>query len=229
MSSKNLALAETKQEQSQAAMLERVIVKGDLSALSSTDKTNYYRSVCESLGLNPLTSPFGYLKLSGKETLYAKKDATDQLRRIHCISVEIASQEAIDDLYIVVAKATDKTGRSDEDTGVVSIKGLQGEAKANAIMKAITKAKRRATLSICGLGWLDETEAEAIQNAAPCAVDAAVLDEIRAGLKSLGVTTLAEAKAQIGRMLNTEPLAPEDLTEDEAAALIIQIAEEMKR
>lgn len=229
MSSKNLALPETNQGQSQAAMLERVIVKGDLSALSSTDKTNYYRSVCESLGLNPLTSPFGYLKLSGKETLYAKKDATDQLRRIHGISVEIASQEAIDDLYIVVAKATDKSGRSDEDTGVVSIKGLQGEAKANAIMKAITKAKRRATLSICGLGWLDETEAEAIPNAAPCAVDAAVLDEIRAGLKSLGVTTLAEAKAQIGRMLNTEPLAPEDLTEDEAAALIIEIAEAMKK
>lgn len=226
---KNLALAETKQETAQAAMLERVIVKGDLSALSSADKTMYYRQVCESLGLNPLTSPFGYLKLSGREVLYAKKDATDQLRRVHGISVEIASQEAIDDLYIVVAKATDKTGRADEDTGVVSIKGLQGEAKANAIMKAITKAKRRATLSICGLGWLDETEADSIPNATACAVDAAVLDEIRAGLKALGVTTLAEAKARIGRLLNTEPLAPEDLTEDEAAALIIELAQEMKK
>ena len=56
------------------------------------------------------------------------------------------------------------------------------------------------------------------------------MDEIRAGLKSLGVSTLAEAKAQIGRLLNTEPLAPEDLTEDEAAALIIESAqEEMKK
>jgi hypothetical protein len=32
-------------------------------------------------------------------------------------------------------------------------------------MKATTKAKRRATLSICGLGWLDETEVETIPHA----------------------------------------------------------------
>lgn len=39
---------------------------------------------------------------------------------------------------------------------------LKGEARANAELKCITKAKRRATLSICGLGWLDETEVEDI-------------------------------------------------------------------
>ena len=32
----------------------------------------------------------------------------------------------------------------------------------NAKLKAITKAKRRVTLSICGLGFLDETEIETI-------------------------------------------------------------------
>jgi hypothetical protein len=42
----------------------------------------------------------------------------------------------------------------------VWVKGLSGEALANALMKAETKAKRRATLSICGLGMLDETEVE---------------------------------------------------------------------
>jgi hypothetical protein len=31
-------------------------------------------------------------------------------------------------------------------------------------MKAVTKAKRRVTLSICGLGMLDETEVETIPN-----------------------------------------------------------------
>ena len=39
---------------------------------------------------------------------------------------------------------------------------LKGEAHANAVLKAVTKAKRRVTLSICGLGWLDETEVESI-------------------------------------------------------------------
>jgi hypothetical protein len=38
-------------------------------------------------------------------------------------------------------------------------------------MKAITKAKRRVTLSICGLGWLDETEIESIPSAMPARVD----------------------------------------------------------
>jgi hypothetical protein len=30
------------------------------------------------------------------------------------------------------------------------------------VLKCVTKAKRRVTLSICGLGWLDETEVETI-------------------------------------------------------------------
>jgi hypothetical protein len=39
---------------------------------------------------------------------------------------------------------------------------LKGDALANALMKSETKAKRRVTLSIAGLGWLDETELETI-------------------------------------------------------------------
>jgi hypothetical protein len=43
--------------------------------------------------------------------------------------------------------------------GVVSLPDtLKGEARANTILKAVTKAKRRVTLSISGLGFLDETE-----------------------------------------------------------------------
>jgi len=40
----------------------------------------------------------------------------------------------------------------------------------NALMKAVTKAKRRVTLSICGLGMLDETEVETIPSARPVVV-----------------------------------------------------------
>ena len=38
-------------------------------------------------------------------------------------------------------------------------------------MKAETKAKRRVTLSICGLGMLDETEVESIPDARPAKID----------------------------------------------------------
>ena len=54
-----------------AALLEKVVV-GDLGKLSPAERMNYYKSVCESVGLNPLTRPFDYLVLQGKTTLYAR-------------------------------------------------------------------------------------------------------------------------------------------------------------
>jgi hypothetical protein len=155
-----------------AAIMERVITAGDLSKLTPRDRTLYYSAVCESVGLNPLTRPFEYITLTGKLTLYARKDCTDQLRRLNHVSVEIVSREQIGDAYVVTARATTGDGRRDESIGAVSVKGLSGDAICNALMKAETKAKRRVTLSVCGLGFLDETERETIPGAtkAPPAV-----------------------------------------------------------
>jgi len=155
-----------------AVLLEAVLLKGDLKDLSPAQRVTYYRRVCDSLGLNPLTKPFDYIVLNGKLTLYVKRDATDQLRRLHAISVQITSRENIGDLFVVTARATGKDGRTDESIGAVNVAGLKGEALANAMMKAETKGKRRVTLSIAGLGWLDESEASAIPDAAPANVDA---------------------------------------------------------
>lgn len=157
--------------------LERVIAGGDLAALTPEQRTSYYHAVCESLGLNPLTRPFEYIRLQGKLTLYARRDATDQLRKAQGISVEIKGRAKVDDLYVVTASARDREGRADESIGAVSVIGLSGEALANALMKAETKAKRRVTLSICGLGWVDETEVESIPNAQPVAVTEAGIIE----------------------------------------------------
>jgi hypothetical protein len=63
-------------------------------------------------------------------------------------------------VYIIICKVMNGAGRTDIARGAVTLQGLKGEALANAIMKTETKAKRRATLSICGLGFLDETEIE---------------------------------------------------------------------
>lgn len=145
--------------------IERVIALGDLGKLGPEERARYYFELCGSLKLNPLTRPFEYLNLQGKLVLYARKDATDQLRALHRISLEIVSRETVSDLYVVTAKARSVDGRTDEEIGAVSIKGLTGDALANAFMKASTKAKRRVTLSICGLGLLDETELETIREA----------------------------------------------------------------
>jgi hypothetical protein len=141
-----------------ADVMEAVITKGDLARLTPQEKTQYYAEVCRSVGLNPFTRPFEYISLSGKLTLYARREATDQLRRMNGISLQVISREVVGDILTVHVRATDKTGRTDEDFGAVSIKGLAGEALSNASMKAITKAKRRVTLSISGLGFLDESE-----------------------------------------------------------------------
>jgi hypothetical protein len=158
-------------EQQNAQMMEQVVMGGDLSKLSPPQRLAYYSRVCESMGLNPYTKPFDYITLNGKLTLYARKDATDQLRRNHGISLEILSREKVDDLCIVTARATDRMGRSDESTGITTIGGLKGDALANALMKAETKAKRRVTLSLVGLGWMDETEIETVPTAQVVQVD----------------------------------------------------------
>lgn len=148
-----------------AELLERVVVSGDLAKLRPEERLLYYRQVCASVGLNPLTRPLEYITLNGKLVLYARKDATEQLRKLHGVSVSVAARELVEDCYVVTARATDRGGRTDESVGAVAVGGLRGEAKANAIMKAETKAKRRVTLSICGLGMLDETEVETIPGA----------------------------------------------------------------
>lgn len=144
----------------QMQTIEEVLLSGNLKNLSPADRVVYHDKVCQSLGLNPLTKPFEYLELNNKLVLYARKDATDQLRKINAVDITDISRERIDDLYLVTVSATDKTGRRDSSTGAVSVAGLKGEALANALMKAETKAKRRVTLSICGLGMLDETETD---------------------------------------------------------------------
>jgi hypothetical protein len=151
--------------------LESILVEGNLEKLSAAQRLDYYAATCKSLGLNPLTKPFAYIKLSGKTTLYALKETTDQLRKIHGISVRISSREEIGESYVVTAFATDRDGRTDESTGAVPMEGLRGDAHSNALMKAETKAKRRVTLSIAGLGMLDETEVDTIANAQANVVD----------------------------------------------------------
>ena len=146
-------------------VVAKIILKGDLSQLSTEERVEYYRRVCDDLKLSPLTKPFQYLRLSGREVLYATKNATEQLRGLHGVSVTSLTGQTINGVHVVTATGSNDQGRTDAATGAVDIEGLKGDNLANALMKAETKAKRRLTLSICGLGMLDETEIETIPDA----------------------------------------------------------------
>lgn len=156
-------------KESQAEIMEGILLGGDLSKLNPSQRVTYYQKVCETMGLNPYTKPFDYIKLNDKLTLYAKKDATDQLRKIHSISILDVNIVETEKQFIVKVKGQDKEGRQDVEVGVVNKSDMRGDT-ANAQMKAVTKAKRRLTLSLCGLGWLDETEVQTIPDAKPVLV-----------------------------------------------------------
>jgi hypothetical protein len=139
-------------------LISNLVLNGDISQMSPEMKVQYYNQLCHSLGLNPVTKPFQIITFQGKTILYATKDCTEQLRKINKVSIVELTQDISNGLCIAKCKVQDKDNRFDIATGAVAIANLKGGELANAIMKSETKAKRRATLSICGLGILDESE-----------------------------------------------------------------------
>ena len=160
-----------------AESIEKVLIGGDLSPLSPEERVQYYNAVCKSLGLNPLTGPFLYILFRetdgapAKLQLYATKDCAAQLRKLHRVSVLALRREVSAGMSTVEADVQDGLGKKDSAIGVVPLwkwkdgkhVDLTGREYANAIMKTETKAKRRATLSICGLAFLDESELDTMQ------------------------------------------------------------------
>jgi uncharacterized protein YwbE len=148
--------------------VESALVNGDLAKLTTAERVAWYLSRCKAAGLNPATRPFEYISLQGKLTLYATKACTDQLSGIHGISHELISRETVDGVHVVTVKVRRADGRETCDLGAVPIQGLKGADLANAFMKAITKAKRRSILSLCGLGdVMDESELDTVSTR-PC-------------------------------------------------------------
>ena len=144
---------------------ESIVLRGDLSGLNESQKKEYYLYRCKQVGLDPAAKPFDLLKLNGKEILYANASCTQQLCSIHRLSTQITHRERLDDIFLVSVRVTGADGRVSENAGAVAVGNLKGDSLANAILKATTKAIRRAVLAHCGLGMLDETEVESIPEA----------------------------------------------------------------
>lgn len=147
------------------ATLSQVILQGDLSRLSPTQKVEYIVSLCQRVGLDPATQPFKLMTLNGKQIAYADRSCAAQLNKLHGLSHQITETQKDADSILMIDRCTGPDGRFTEEVGAVSLTGLRGEALANAIMKCRTKAMRRATLTHVGLGMLDETEVETVPGA----------------------------------------------------------------
>jgi hypothetical protein len=159
-----------------AQTVETVLAVGDLSRLTAQQRVEYVLKVAKSLGLNPFTRPIRFLKFNNEIQAYFTRDGCDQLRRLHNISLRVIDQKAEAGVFSVRVQAKMPSGREDEDIGAVMLP-TGGESRANALMKATTKAKRRVTLSICGLGFISEDELDAMPGATVFDADAPVLVE----------------------------------------------------
>ena len=143
----------------------KLVLSGDMKGLTPVQQVDYYNYRCQQAGLDPAAKPFDILTLNGKTILYANAACTQQLTSIHKLSHTITSRELVDGIYCVFCKVTGPDGRSTENMGAVPVDSLKGEAKANAYLKATTKAIRRTVLAHCGLGMMDETETVTIPGA----------------------------------------------------------------
>ena len=142
--------------------IEKALTVGDVAKMPADVRVQFYRALCTSCGLNPLLKTRGTEHNPGGELVwYATVGAAEQLRKLHHVSTTILSRERTEDgLYIVTVKASTPDGREEESQGIVAIAGLKGQELGNAMMRAGSKALRRVTLAICGLGMgLAEEEA----------------------------------------------------------------------
>lgn len=180
---------------------------GDCSKLTPAQKTAYFVSRCEAAGLDPRAQPFAFVRLNGKEVLYAQKAAADQLASKHGVRLQIVSQATEDGIRIVTVRAEARDGRVTEEIGALPIKGLTGEALSNALMKCVTKAKRRAILSLCGLGMLDESEVESIPAAVVAPPLAPPMEAQRVEMVKPHATEIASLEADIQNASTAAELA----------------------
>lgn len=146
---------------------EQLITSGNLQGLNAEQRIAYYKYVCDRSGLDYTAQPFEYIIFNKRVVLYAKKGCAEQLRRKHGISVIDTRVEQMNGMFVCTCTVQNDTGRTETDVGAV----LVSSAPDIDIMKAVTKAKRRATLGICGLGSIEEAHpkeyAHSIKEAMP--------------------------------------------------------------
>lgn len=205
---------DSKDSRAESALVESLVVAGDISRLGSEERAWYYKRRCEDLGIDVASKPFDVLRLNGKEVLYLNKSGTDQLARIHRVTrriVEGPCLKVIEGTKLAYAKCEASTpdGRTEE-----CVATIPWNDPAMALMKVETKAKRRATIAITGAGALDESEVEDIPAADKSAgrpiqvtVTRADGDEVPAALERV-----RDAIAEVG---GQEP----SLTAEQAAAI----------
>lgn len=142
--------------------MEKALATSDVSHLSAATRVHYLLALCQKLGISPLTKPFILLKNpAGEMNWYPTVGCAEQLRALHRVSIRVVSRERMgEELYCITVAASLPDGRTEESTGVVPVAGLSGKALGDALMRCESKAKRRVTFALVGLGMAPPDEPE---------------------------------------------------------------------
>ena len=167
------------------------------------------------MGLDHRIHPLEYLWLDDQKggrrlILYVLRAGSDALRRQNGIDITDLIEKTAEGVVSYMAKAKDKHGRTDMSIGAVSIQGKNSHDRANAMMAAETKAKRRVTLALSGCGLLDESEVAdmlmKIRNVdAGIGVTAAPVYEAPASISDAPAKEITPVKADILPDMVSEP------------------------
>jgi hypothetical protein len=108
------------------AVIDQAVMLGDMTQMTPAMRLEFYKAVCLSVGLNPLTQPFTVLKRQdGTTWLYANSSCTQQLASLHRVSFRDVEREHVtllgDPLYVVRVTAVAPDGRAVPSQAVVSL------------------------------------------------------------------------------------------------------------
>lgn len=160
--------------------LKQYYRNGNLIGLNQDQKDAVLVELCKRYNLDLVLTPFVKIDFRGVEKFYLTASGTDQIAAQQNLTRKITEFKLNQELGLVECRATvtnaDKSRSEDsisfypitkfsqtrDAQGKLSVTStmLQGEELANALMKAQTKAIRRATLSFVGMasGVADESE-----------------------------------------------------------------------
>lgn len=144
----------------------RATMNGDWKGVSDADRMRFLKHMCDALSIPLVLNPFKFIDMKGKTQLYSTAEAAFSLARKNKMTVKITEEKFDKESQILTIRvtATHPKGEQSDDVGKLYLGGLTGQDRANAEMKAVTKAKRRAIFSALGLSVMDEDEIKHLRN-----------------------------------------------------------------